>query len=81
MKVEVKSWRAIGYWIWDVKDPDDVCGICQNNFDATCAKCKVPGESCPLLHGTCSHIFHLHCIVEWLQNHTMCPMCKRPWSS
>lgn len=36
--------------VWDVKDPDDVCGICQNNFDGVCGSCKTPrgGDECPL---------------------------------
>jgi E3 ubiquitin-protein ligase ATL7/58/59 len=25
---------------------------------------------------TCKHEFHLHCIDEWLANHTTCPMCR-----
>lgn len=36
--------------VWDVRDPDDVCGICQNNFDGVCGSCKTPkgGDECPL---------------------------------
>ncbi|EST05814.1 Anaphase-promoting complex subunit 11 [Kalmanozyma brasiliensis GHG001] len=79
MKVKVKSWNAVAYWLWDVKDPDDICGICQSNFDGCCASCKEPGDSCPLLFGKCSHEFHLHCIMKWLQDNDGCPSCRRPW--
>ncbi|SYW81723.1 uncharacterized protein UHO2_00227 [Ustilago hordei] len=116
MKVKVKSWNAVAYWLWDVKDPDDICGICQSNFDGCCASCKEPGDSCPLrkscqqnqanmrrlqassklllirsllifipaspstVFGKCSHEFHLHCIMKWLQDNDGCPSCRRPWA-
>lgn len=38
---------------WNVRDPDDVCGICQNYFDGVCGACKDPGDACPL--GTHAH--------------------------
>jgi len=38
---------------WNVRDPDDVCGICQNYFDGVCGACKDPGDACPL--GTHMH--------------------------
>jgi hypothetical protein len=48
MKVHVKEWSAVGYWVWDVKDEDDICGICQNAFDGVCGTCEEPGDQCPL---------------------------------
>ncbi|KAK0559904.1 ubiquitin-protein ligase Anaphase Promoting Complex [Tilletia horrida] len=81
MKVKIKNYRAVGYWVWDTRDPDDVCGICQSNFDGCCATCKEPGDACPLLFGECTHEFHMHCIFKWLEgsNNPICPLCKRPW--
>ncbi|CAO1632123.1 unnamed protein product [Parajaminaea phylloscopi] len=83
MKVIVQDWSAVATWVWDVRDPDDVCGICQNNFDGVCGSCKTPrgGDECPLLFGECSHVFHMHCILKWLQGDAgdLCPMCKRQW--
>lgn len=79
MKVDVTSWRPVGYWVWDVKDPEEVCGICQNNFDGTCATCRVPGKDCPISVGLCSHVFHTHCLSKWLQTNLVCPLCKRDW--
>lgn len=31
--------------------------------------------------GECSHTFHMHCILKWLEgdDKTLCPMCKRKW--
>lgn len=110
--------------MWDVRDPDDVCGICQNNFDGVCGSCKTPkgGDECPLrecslatnagkryvaltrvfkltkcpspmvfherpdrflcsVFGECTHVFHMHCILKWLDGDAkdLCPMCKRKW--
>jgi anaphase-promoting complex subunit 11 len=47
MKVRVKQWTAVAAWHWDMPE-DDVCGICRNPYDSTCAQCRYPGEECPL---------------------------------
>ena len=47
MKVAIKTWKAVAAWKWDMPE-DDVCGICRHPYDATCAKCKYPGDGCPL---------------------------------
>ncbi|KAK5659287.1 hypothetical protein OQA88_1380 [Cercophora sp. LCS_1] len=47
MKVNIKKWNAVATWRWDV-DSDDVCGICQVDFDGTCPACKFPGDDCTL---------------------------------
>jgi len=26
----------------------------------------------------CGHVFHRGCIMRWLQNHTQCPICRKP---
>ncbi|XP_025715602.1 anaphase-promoting complex subunit 11 isoform X2 [Callorhinus ursinus] len=43
---------------------------------------KVPGDDCPLVWGQCSHCFHMHCILKWLnaqQVQQHCPMCRQEW--
>lgn len=48
MKIKVKHWTGVAYWVWDLKDPDDICGICQSGFDGCCANCREGGDQCPL---------------------------------
>lgn len=80
MKVKVKSWTAVATWKWIAND--DNCGICRMAFDGCCPDCKMPGDDCPIVWGQCSHVFHMHCILKWLNSqpiHQQCPMCRQEW--
>lgn len=60
MKVDILSYNAVASWTWDLpEDSDTTCGICGFDFEATCSKCKFPGEDCPIIMGACKHNFHL----------------------
>ena len=56
--------------------PQAVCGICRGSFDATCASCTRPGDSCPPVFLQCSHCLHLHCLEAWLKESNACPLCR-----
>lgn len=59
MKVTITSFRAVAEWKWNLpEDADDTCGICRVNFEGACAKCKFPGDDCPIMIGQCTHCFH-----------------------
>jgi hypothetical protein len=45
---------------------DDTCGICRVAFDGCCPDCKLPGDDCPVVWGSCTHCFHIHCIMKWI---------------
>ena len=45
---------------------DDTCGICRVAFDGCCPDCKIPGDDCPVVWGACTHCFHIHCIMKWI---------------
>lgn len=45
--MKIKKWAAVATWRWDIAD-DDVCGICQIDFDGSCPSCRFPGDECPL---------------------------------
>jgi len=83
LTVSIKSWHAVGAWNWDIAS-DECCGICRMPFDGCCVACKLPGDDCPPVFGKCSHPYHLHCTLRWLQsqpdpNEAQCPMCRRKW--
>jgi hypothetical protein len=50
---------------------DEVCAICLDEFsiEGVAAAARV-------IRMPCSHIYHEDCIVEWLENSNMCPMCR-----
>ncbi|KAL9441232.1 hypothetical protein AB3S75_019831 [Citrus x aurantiifolia] len=45
------------------------CAICLDDF--------IEGEICKSFP-ECSHIFHLHCIDQWLKHRLNCPVCRNP---
>lgn len=82
MKVQIKEWHGVATWNWAAaRSGDELCGICRVPFDGTCPNCKFPGDGCPLILGkTCTHNFHLHCILKWLEQDSskgLCPMCRQ----
>ncbi|KAI9365758.1 RING/U-box [Pilaira anomala] len=84
MKVKINSWNMVATWSWDVKENDDVCGICHSEYDHCCPNCKMPGDDCPLIWGECKHVFHLHCLMTWFQSSTndeRCPMDRTAWKT
>nr|CCC90673.1 conserved hypothetical protein [Trypanosoma congolense IL3000] len=36
-------------------------------------------DTCPIVWGACSHVFHSHCISRWLQWRQHCPLCDQEW--
>ena len=80
LKVTVRGWQGVCAWKWVAND--DTCGICRVAFDGCCPDCKLPGDDCPLVWGQCTHCFHIHCIMKWLnsqQTQHLCPMCRQEW--
>lgn len=91
MKVSITEWHAFSTWHWDLMPDtlhsayvDELCGICRVAFDGTCPNCKYPGDECPIVLGLgCTHNFHLHCIIKWLEQDNskgLCPMCRQTFT-
>ena len=85
MKMTIKKWVATATWSWDIGEGKDGegdhdCGICQLPFEKCCPQCTRPGDDCGLLWGDCQHVFHLHCMMNWLGDHDTC-MCFCTWRS
>lgn len=80
LSVKIRAWNGVATWKWIAND--DTCGICRVAFDGCCPDCKLPGDDCPLVWGACTHCFHIHCIMKWLnsqQAQHLCPMCRQDW--
>lgn len=74
--IEIKKIYTKYGWRWKIEE--ETCLICQQEFHSVCQRCVHPIQCVPCI-GTCSHIFHLHCVEEWLKNNNKCPMCRCPW--
>uniref|UniRef100_A0A1I7YDP4 Anaphase-promoting complex subunit 11 n=1 Tax=Steinernema glaseri TaxID=37863 RepID=A0A1I7YDP4_9BILA len=87
MKIKIKRFVGFAEWKWVKTSTDDKCGICLQVFEAGCVECKMPGEGCPVVEGTCTHSFHVHCINRWIRSHEdesattgkTCPLCRQDW--
>lgn len=81
MRVKIVEMRPVGVWQWaDISQDDSICGICRAPFEATCPTCANPGLNCPPVTGECTHSFHEHCILKWLEVQKpkqKCPMCRQ----
>lgn len=70
--------KVVLKYAWKWKIDEDVCMICQENFTSICQKCSHPTDCVPCI-GVCSHIFHFHCLNEWLKSKVICPVCRGNW--
>lgn len=34
---------------------------------------------CPVVRGSCHHLFHVHCLQAWYRKSTICPLCGVEW--
>lgn len=50
----------------EVSEPAAVCAICKDDLPLAAAARRLP----------CGHLYHSTCIVQWLQMHNSCPVCR-----
>lgn len=69
--------------IQDVQDVQDVNTVINNSDDENmCVICLESFNDERLIHFHCGHIFHLHCILEWIYSlfdkntDISCPVCR-----
>ncbi|KAK4352901.1 hypothetical protein RND71_028419 [Anisodus tanguticus] len=43
-----------------------VCTVCMERFESSIGAKQV----------TCGHVFHSHCLTNWLSLHNTCPLCR-----
>jgi hypothetical protein len=62
----LKKKKALNKYIVELKKHE--CSIClENNFE----------NSDPLRKLGCDHIFHKHCIKDWMKLNKTCPLCRK----
>jgi anaphase-promoting complex subunit 11 len=82
LRVRIRRFHAVARWSWNVskEDEDEVCGICQSEFEGTPPGVKFPGDEAPVVFGVCGHAFHLQCVATWLNSSRQtCPICRADW--
>ncbi|KAJ7116622.1 anaphase-promoting complex subunit 11 [Mycena epipterygia] len=88
MTVTLKHWNAVALWQWHTNadgenaDSEDICGVCRVPYEGCCPSCRIPGDDCPLIWGECTHVFHMHCLLQWIgtpASKQQCPMDRRTW--
>ncbi|CAM0911437.1 unnamed protein product [Alopecurus aequalis] len=50
----------------EVSEPAAVCAICKDDLPLAAAARRLP----------CGHLYHSVCIVQWLEMHNSCPVCR-----
>ena len=63
----------------DCKRPGDDCPLSEL-FSAEAVRTLT--SSCPAVFGTCTHVFHMHCLLKWLETESSkncCPMDRKTW--
>lgn len=53
----------------------EACPICLEEFESAMG---THGKSQFLTRMPCAHVFHCHCIVQWLHIRHLCPLCRYP---
>ena len=66
---EVKNIFCIATWAYDTEI--EKCQICQFHIMDQCIHCRSANstEDCVARFGKCDHVFHDHCIVDWILKH------------
>jgi hypothetical protein len=83
--------KMVGIKGWGGGEQDN-CPVCRLSLHDPCIKCRSQDivsstevwETCKWCLGGCGHMYHFHCISEWInrrleEKDKTCPMCVAPW--
>ncbi|KAH0576383.1 RING-H2 zinc finger domain-containing protein [Spironucleus salmonicida] len=75
--IKILSWTGVVF-----VNPDEqmLCSICKQPADFPCPVCEdLQTSKCKQISGQCGHLFHVHCIDNWIAEHQTCPLCSESW--
>lgn len=64
-----RTWRSAGSSVNKFVGGKPECSICLCLYEANETVCWAKNDDC-------DHIFHQDCIVQWLEDHDDCPLCR-----
>ncbi len=75
-KFTLKKWNAVVVWSWSANI--EKCAICKYYLSENCPKCPSENKKikCIPIWGICSHPYHEHCIMSWMERSALCPLCS-----
>jgi len=81
--IEVLSWNPVAIWKYKASYTD--CPICKVKLEQPCPECEANSTNknltCDVSKGNCGHVFHKHCIDNWIAKSTVCPVCSTPYNT
>ena len=81
--LDMKKWESRIFPV----NRSDICAICKIRLLDKCIACEANQrvDGCPLVWGTCGHVFHLHSISAWFEflrgegRSEVCPLDNIKW--
>lgn len=58
------NFKDLDNYSLNIEDQENDCSICYESLDNSA--CKIG----------CNHVFHKHCLREWIKNSKTCPICR-----
>jgi len=83
-KVILVSWNPLVV-ISDETD-NEQCNLCRNLINEKCIMCSnitpytIAGKCVIEANANCPHVYHKHCIDNWLKSNKNCPIDLEPWA-